>query len=156
MPFISSTILMPFSRLPAPWTTSPRRKTPASARPWPHMEPKRFSPDRNCSSSSESACFRTPPIGNWAGSKKPSFVIQGNFPSSFLGSIDHSPRTRKVSPVAVVAIVLGAESLFQTCQCLTGRTWREQRYRRPQHILNFLPLPHGQGSFRPTFCFLLG
>ena len=28
-----------------------------------------------------------------------------------------------------------------------------------QHFLNFLPLPHGQGSFRPTFgpaCFGLG
>jgi len=22
---------------------------------------------------------------------------------------------------------------------------------RPQHFLNFLPLPHGHGSFRPTF-----
>jgi hypothetical protein len=22
-----------------------------------------------------------------------------------------------------------------------------------QHFLNFLPLPHGQGSFRPTFTF---
>jgi hypothetical protein len=22
----------------------------------------------------------------------------------------------------------------------------------PQHFLNFFPLPHGHGSFRPTFC----
>jgi hypothetical protein len=24
----------------------------------------------------------------------------------------------------------------------------------PQHFLNFFPLPHGHGSFRPTFCLL--
>jgi len=23
--------------------------------------------------------------------------------------------------------------------------------RQPQHFLNFFPLPHGQGAFRPTF-----
>jgi hypothetical protein len=25
----------------------------------------------------------------------------------------------------------------------------------PQHFLNFFPLPHGHGSFRPTFCLLV-
>jgi hypothetical protein len=25
-------------------------------------------------------------------------------------------------------------------------------YRAPQHFLYFFPLPHGHGSFRPTFC----
>ena len=29
------------------------------------------------------------------------------------------------------------------------RTDRQKRL-RPQHFLYFLPLPHGQGSFRPT------
>ncbi len=27
----------------------------------------------------------------------------------------------------------------------------EPRAHRPQHFLYFLPLPHGQGSFRPAF-----
>lgn len=27
---------------------------------------------------------------------------------------------------------------------------------RPQHRLNFFPLPHGYGSLRPTFCRLAG
>jgi hypothetical protein len=46
------------------------------------------------------------------------------------------------------------ESTKFVIRCL-GRQLTGPRFRRqsltPQHFLYFLPLPHGHGSFRPTF-----
>src|SRR5439155_6155412 len=64
-------------------------------------------------------------------------------------------RTRQETPAGVLMQDTGAEGCWRggygcSQSDLQGETDVAARH-RPWHFLNFLPLPQGQGSLRPTF-----
>jgi hypothetical protein len=59
-------------------------------------------------------------------------------------------RTQRSAPS--MPILARLASLYLTCPSFPLATLNAHCGKRPQHCLYFLPTPHGQGSFRPTFC----
>ena len=79
-------------------------------------------------------------------------------PQQFLDPLPHRHRGRdrygKVGcdPLLTSNLMLALRLVIESKSKLAGSKLTP----RPQHFLNFLPLPQGHGSFPPTFCFLSG